>query len=123
MFYSRPDIDPLGWDLLDLPTPNGSRNFDARTSDDRPVDFRFSSGWLTVERGEPGAPQDETGTETVLEKQIAPFGVMDIYPEQICDLLGLTVSGEKVVLEDLSPQARGFDWSGQTTYWVSTHRL
>ena len=28
MFYSRPNIEPLGWDLVDLPTPNGSKNFD-----------------------------------------------------------------------------------------------
>jgi len=124
MFYSRPDIEPLGWDLLDLPTPNGSKNFDARTSDDRPIDFRFSSGWLIVQRGEPGAPQDGTDMETVLEKQIAPFGVMDIFPEDICGILGLTVEGKKISLADLSPRARGFfDWSGRTTYWVSTHRM
>ena len=55
MFYSRPKIEPLGWDLVDLPTPNGSKNFDALTSDGRPLDFRFSSGWLTVEQGEAGA--------------------------------------------------------------------
>jgi hypothetical protein len=123
MFYSRPDIDPLGWDLLDLPAPNGSRNFDARTSDGRPIDFRFSSGWLTVERGEPGAPQEETDTETVLSLQISPFGVMDIYPEDLCDILGLTVRGRKISSSELPPQSRGFDWSGRTTYWVSEHRM
>jgi hypothetical protein len=122
MFYSRPNITPLGWDLVGMPTPNGSRNFDARTSDGRPVDFRFSSGWLTVERGQPGAsPDDEM--EEVLSLQIAPFGIVDIFPDDICDILGLTVNGEKVALEWIPPQSRGFDWSGEMTYWRSSHRM
>src|ERR1035438_1801137 len=56
MFYSRPKVEPFGWDLIDLPTPNGSRHFDALTSDRRPVDFRFGGGWLSVEIGPVDAP-------------------------------------------------------------------
>lgn len=122
MFYSRPKIEPLGWDLVELPTPNGSRNFDAMTSDGRPIDFRFSSGWLTVERGQPGTSPDDA-MEEVLSLQIAPFGIMDIFPEQICDILGLTVDGEKLSLGQISLPSRGFDWSGRTTYWRSAHRM
>src|SRR5262245_12122715 len=122
MFYSRPNIEPLGWDLVDLPTPNGSRNFDGLTSDGRPIDFRFSSGWLTVERGQPGASPDGE-MEEVLSLQIAPFGIIDIWPEDICDILGLSINGEKVVLEPIPPQNRSFDWSGEMTYWRSSHRL
>ena len=44
MFYSRPPIEPLGWDLTDWPRPEGSRSFDAFTSDQRPVHIRFSGG-------------------------------------------------------------------------------
>jgi len=113
MFYSRPDIKPLGWDLTGLPTPNGSRNFDGLTSDGHALDFRFSSGWLTVERDE----------EEVLSQQIAPFGITDIWPEDICDILGLTVNGEKISAEPLPPMSRGFDWSGRMTYWRSSHRI
>src|SRR5262252_6155752 len=98
MFYSRPKIEPLHWDLVDLPTPNGSRNFDGLTSDRRPVDFRFSGGWLTVERGAPGASPDDP-MEEALSIQIAPFGVLDIEPEQICDMLGLTINGRKIVFD------------------------
>jgi hypothetical protein len=122
MFYSRPRIGPLGWDLLELPTPDGSRNFAATTSDGCPIDFRFSSGWLTVERGEAGASPDEDMQE-VLSTQIAPFGIVDIFPEQLCDMLGLTVRGAPVSLTDFVPGMRGFDWSGRTTYWVSTHSM
>jgi hypothetical protein len=114
MFYSRPKIEPLGWDLIGLPEANGSRNFDGTTSDGQhAIDFRFSSGWLTVTRD----------SEEVLSLQIAPFGIMDIWPEQICDILGLTIDGEKVSLDPISSLSRGFDWSGQTTYWRSKHRM
>jgi hypothetical protein len=108
MFYSRPDIEPLAWDLLDLPTPNGSRNFGARTSDGRPIDFRFSSGWLTVERGEPGARDKETDSETVLSVQVAPLGVTDIYPEDLYDILGFTVPGRMISSSELSAQPARF---------------
>ena len=110
VFYSRPEIEPLGWDLVDLPSPNGSRNFDGLTSDRRPIDFRFSSGWLTVERGDAGAHPDGA-MEEILSVPISPFGVMDIYPEQLCDILGLTVKGRRVDLSRLTPQSRGFDWA------------
>jgi hypothetical protein len=122
VFYSRPKIEPLGWDLVGLPTPNGSRNFDAMTSDGRPVDFRFSGGWLTVERGQPGSSPDDQ-MEEVLSLQIAPFGITDIFPEDICDIVGLTVNGEKLVLEEISAPSPAFDWSGRTTYWRSAHRM
>jgi hypothetical protein len=122
MFYSRPKIEPLGWDLVSLPIPNGSRNFDGLTSDRRPIDFRFSSGWLTVERGAAGAPQDDSDMETVLSIPISPFGAMDIQPEQLCDILGLTVNGRKVAPSGIGG-LRGFDWSGRTTYWISSHLM
>jgi hypothetical protein len=122
MFYSRPNIEPLGWDLLDLPTPSGSKNFDGLTSDNRPVDFRFSGGWLSAARGQVGASAD-ADLEEVLSARISPFGTMDITAEQVCDILGITVRGEKVDAPARAMGARGFDWSGRTTYWQSTHRM
>jgi len=122
MFYSRPPIEPLRWDLVGLPTPNGSRNFDALTADGRPIDFRFSSGWLTVERGEVGAQRDDCAMEEVLSLPISPFGTMDIEAEQICDILGLSVNGHAVVPTG-NRLDRGFDWSGRTTYWHSSHLM
>lgn len=121
MFYSRPAIEPLGWDLVALPTPSGSRNFVASTSDGHPLDFRFSSGWLIVERGDAGASADDQMKE-VLSMPIAPFGITDISAEQICDILGLTVEGDRPEASAV-PAMRGFDWSGRTTYWCSTHAM
>jgi hypothetical protein len=123
MFYSRPNITPLGWDLVALPSPNGSRNFDAITLDGRAVDFRFSSGWLTVSRTAPGVSDPDAEMEEVLSQPISFFGILDILPEQICDILGLTIQGKKVTARQISPLSGLFDWSGQTTYWHSTHRM
>ena len=123
MFYSRPKIEPLGWDLVELPVWDGCKHFDGLTSDRRPIDFHFSGGWLTVERGAVDAPIDGGPMEEVLSVPISPFGTMDIYPEQICDILGITVNGRKVDISQIQAPARGFDWSGDTTYWESTHLM
>ena len=123
LFYSRPKIAPFGWDLTDLPAPNGSKHFDALTSDKRPVDFRFGGGWLSVEIGPLNAPPDGPDMQEVLSIPISPFGTMDIWPEQICDILGLTVNGQKIDAAGIPIGARGFDWSGRTTYWESTHLM
>jgi hypothetical protein len=123
MFYSRPKIEPLGWDLTDLPTRNGSKHFDAFTSDQRPVDFRFGGGWLSVEIGPPGAPLEGPDMKELLAIRIAPFGTMEIEPEQICYILGLTVNGHKIDSAGIAIGARGYDWSGCTTYWESTHLM
>jgi hypothetical protein len=123
MFYSRPKVDPLDWDLTGLPTPSGSRNFDAVTSDKRPVDVRFSGGWLTVKIGPANAPLDGPDMKEVLSIRTSPFGTMDIEPEQICDILGLTVDGWKIDSAGIATAVRGCDWSGRTTYWESTHLM
>lgn len=121
MFYSRPNIDPLGWDLQELPIENGSKNFDATTSDGRPVDFRFSGGWLSVKIGPIGAKRSDYNLlETVFLQPIAPFGTMDILPEQICDILGITVQGQKISVEYGKMGGRGFDWTGKTTTLIKT---
>jgi hypothetical protein len=123
MFYSRPKIEPLGWDLTGWPVSDGCKHFEATTSDSRPVDIRFSGGWITVCRGPAHASPESADMEEVLSIRISPFGIMDIEPEQICDILGLTVNGHKIDSAGMRIGARGYDWSGRTTYWESTHRM
>ncbi len=123
MFYSRPKFAPLGWDLPDWPELRGTKHFDAITSDGRPVDFWFSGGWLTVSRGPSGAPVDCPDMEEIVSAKIAPFGTMDIQPEQICDMLGITINGNRIDSAGIRTAARGFDWSGRTTYWESSHLM
>ncbi len=134
MFYSRPDIKPLNWDLTALPRANGSRNYDAITTDGKPLGFRFSSGWLTAKHSEAGGPNNYNEMKNVIvEQSIAPFGTQYISPEQICDILGLTVQGEKVsapseeevvaIKANMTGSGDFFDWSGRTVHWVSQHML
>jgi hypothetical protein len=123
VFYSRPKIEPLGWDLPRWPEPEGTKHFIAVTTDGRPVDFWFSGGWITVSRGPAGATVDCPEMEEVLSLKIAPFGIMDIEAEQICDMLGITVNGCSIDSAGIRTGARGFDWSGKTTYWESGHLM
>jgi hypothetical protein len=113
MFYSRPNIAPLRWDLAVLPEWDGYKNFEGVTSEGDRFEVHFSGGWITVERA---------GAE-VLSEAIAPFGTMDMTPEQVCDVLGLTVRGERIDTAGMRTGVRGYDWSGRTTYWQSTHLL
>jgi len=61
--------------------------------------------------------------EPVLSMPISPFGTIDIFPEDICEILGLTVNGKQISAPPVAPGGLDFDWSGRTTYWVSTHRM
>ncbi|MGM0423152.1 MAG: hypothetical protein ACQEQL_08680 [Pseudomonadota bacterium] len=126
MLFSRPDIRPLNWDLKELPVPDGSRNHAAYTSEGWQLDFRFSGGWLTVSLDK-DATGDLQNMTVIIEKHIAPFGTTKIFPEQLCDICGLTVQGEKqsVSVERVNASnvsSRYYiDLSGTTTYWKSHH--
>jgi hypothetical protein len=95
MFYSRPSIEPLGWDLAEF-RPNGAFAFVGTTTDNRPVDIKYRSGWLQVWSGEPGAPS--TDEERVLVAKIGPLYHGHMLPEQVCDVLGLTIKGQNLRL-------------------------
>ena len=74
-----------------------------------------------MSRGPVGGSVDGPEMEEVLSLKIAPFGIMDIQVEQICDMLGITVNGCRVESAGIRTGARGFDWSGQTTTLDSCH--
>ncbi len=76
-----------------------------------------------MSRGPVGASVDCPEMEEVLCVKIAPFGTMDIEQEQICDMLGITVNGNRIDSAGIRSAARGFDWSGRTTYWDSSHLM
>ena len=46
--------------------------------------------------------------DAVLSMSISPFGAMDILPEQLCGIMGVTVKGQKVSASGLKPRSRGF---------------
>lgn len=134
MFYSRPDIKPLNIDLETLPFREHMRGFSAKATDGYPVHIRFSSGYLSAYKGEKGRNIKELEDETLLIKcKIAPFGQTNIMPEQICDVLGLTVQGKKIsgpdeeqtkiLKRDGYHGGSFFDLSGRTAVWKSRHLM
>lgn len=133
MLYSRPDIKPLNLDLEALPFKEHMRSFHVRTTDGVPLYIRFSSGWLSVYRGETNLPNATMGDPLIAQHKIAPFGVTGITPEQICDVLGLTVQGKKIegpdekqsnkIKQNMSGSGDFFDWSGRTAVWKSSHLM
>lgn len=117
MFYSRPDIRPFGWDLKELPRANGCYNFDGTRSDGAYFDIRYDDGWLAI--------KDQTETE-IFRKCINPLGWAGeaLFPETVCFLLGLTVTGRKIHHRKSDKYNTSvLDWSGDTTYWGSRHKL
>lgn len=118
MFYTRPKIEPLGWDLIALPVWDGGEHFNASTTDGRPVRFDFQDGSVRAWIGSQGANE---ATEKVVDYNIAPVGCYFIHPIQLCDVLGLTVKGKAQNPAELSTSEIAFDFSGNTTYWSYTH--
>jgi hypothetical protein len=124
MFYSRPSIEPLGWDLAEF-QPNGTFAFVGTTTDNRPVDIKYRNGWIQVWSGKPGAPSTD---EDVLVAKIGPPYHGCMLPEQVCDVLGLTIKGQKPALSEerrleAAEHESILDWSGRTTYWESFHHM
>ncbi len=134
MLFSRPHIQPLNLDLEALPFREHMRGFSAKTTDGYPIHIRFSSGCLSAYKGEKGSEIKGLKDETLLVQcKIVPFGYTDIMPEQICDVLGLTVQGKKIdgpnedqtkiLKRDGYHGGAFFDLSGKTTVWTSTHLM
>jgi hypothetical protein len=123
LFYTRPDLAPLGLDLAHV-HGGGSlpAQFFGRTVDHRPVYIRYRNGWFSVECGEVGA-SDREPMRTLIDANIGPYLHGDMLLEQACDIAGITVRGKRLVLsEEALRVAREegpvLDWSGQTTYWI-----
>lgn len=126
MYFSRPKIAPLNLDLTGL-TPDGSHSFIGKTSDGRAIEIKYRSSWIQV-----WIAADKTGKPNYsapnLAASIGPPHHGFILPEQVCDLLGLTLEGQKPVLKQeqldkLNEYEPVLDWTGATTYWESWHYL
>ncbi len=134
MLFSRPDIPPLNLDLEELPFREHMRGFSAKTTDGYPIHIRFSSGVLSAYKGEKGKEiRALKNNELLIKHKIVPFGYTDIMPEQICDVLGMTVKGKKIEGPDTEQTkilkrdgyhgGAFFDLSGRTTVWLSNHLM
>lgn len=125
MFYSRPQLPQLGLDLVEVDGGLGRPSqYRGRTSDGRPIFLAYDNGWLVV------ATEDDRNRlgEELLSVQIGPNFNGDMLLEQICDLTGITLRGEKPALSDetwreAAERSWVLDWSGRTTYWVRNLHL
>jgi hypothetical protein len=120
MFYSRPELPQLGLDLAEVDGGLGRPSqYRGRTVDGRPIFLRYDNGRLSV------ATEDQTDRlgEELVSVQIGPSFNGDMLLEQICDLTGIMLRGEKPVLSEETWRAAAekswvLDWSGKTTYWI-----
>jgi hypothetical protein len=120
MFYTRPNLPQLGIDLVDA-HGGGScpSQFYGRTAAGRQIYMRYRGGWLAVWEGTDG----DLFENELLSANIGPALDGDILLEQVCDLTGITIRGDKPSLTDAEWRAANeerpvMDWSGRTTYWI-----
>lgn len=115
MRFTRPNLPKLNIDLAELRvTSNQPARFEGVTSQGRIFEGKYRNGWLHLHYLEPD--------ELMFEAPVGDAYDMTILPEQVCDLVGLTILGETPVLsrERFEAARREFplrDWSGATTYW------
>jgi hypothetical protein len=122
MFFTRPELPVLDLDLIEVRGYSGlTSDFRGRTSDGRPVNICYKSGWLSIEQGAPGADHYGPMT-TLLEAGIGDPLHGEILIEQVCDLTGITIRGERQSLSEEKRRGEAehgpiLDFSGRTTYW------
>jgi hypothetical protein len=121
MFYSRPDLPQLGLDLAEVDGGLGRPSqYRGRTADGRPIFLTYDNGKLSIVTDD----HDKRLGEELVSRQIGPSFNGDMLLEQICDLTGITLRGEKPVLSEETRRAAAekswvLDWSGKTTYWIA----
>jgi hypothetical protein len=121
MFYSRPELPQLGLDLAEVDGGLGRPSqYRGRTVDGRPVFLTYDNGRLSVVTED----HNKRLGEELVSQQIGPSFNGDMLLEQICDLTGITLRGEKPVLSEETWRAAAekswvLDWSGKTTYWIA----
>ncbi len=122
MLYSRPNIKPLNIDLEELPIYDQCKTHEAKTTDGNTLSMRFSGGHLSVTHsGQNLPPNSKTRLiENALIDQLYGYHIL---PEQLCAMLGLTVKGQMINHPTAEKRNRYPDFSGETTYWESSHRM
>jgi hypothetical protein len=120
MFYTRPKLPQLGIDLVDVRGGLGRPSqYWGHMADGREVYLRYDNGWISVSVGN---SRDQL-EEELLGARIGPMFNGDMLLEQICDLTGITIRGEKQSLSEekwreAAEKDHILDWSGRTTYWI-----
>lgn len=120
MFYSRPNLPQLGLDLVEVSGSVGEPSeYWGETADGRAIHLHYDYGRLSISAG----ADRHRPAEDLLNANIGPGLHGDMLLEQICDLAGITIRGERPTLSEderrkAAEKAWILDWSGLTTYWV-----
>jgi hypothetical protein len=128
MFICRPSVPQLDLDLVEVKGGGSTpTQFWARTADGSPVYIRYRGATLRVYKGSPGDPENSQDMELLLNETIGPILHGVILLEQVCDLTGITVRGEKLALsEEAWRQAVQKEWiidfSGRRVFWERSIR-
>jgi len=113
MFTRKIELPQIDLDLVEV---NGGGScptqFDGNSSDGKYVYIRYRDGRLTI----------EVDGEEIYAEHFGPYLHGDILLEQISELTGLMVNGEKLSLSksDFEKRAKDADlrdFSGRTLYW------
>ncbi|HET6160336.1 MAG TPA: hypothetical protein VFE34_18475 [Dongiaceae bacterium] len=120
MFYSRPNLSQLGLDLIEVYGSIGEPSeYWGETADGRAIHLHYDYGRLSIS----ASADRQRPAEDLLNASIGPALNGEILLEQICDLAGITIRGERPTLSEderrnAAEKAWILDWSGRTTYWV-----
>jgi hypothetical protein len=120
MFYSRPNLPQLGLDLVEVSGgPGEPSEYWGTTADGRAIHFHYDYGRLSIS----ASADRRRPAEELLNASIGPGLNGDILFEQICELAGITIRGERPILSEdgrreAAEKAWILNWSGRTTYWV-----
>jgi hypothetical protein len=123
MFYTRPNIPPLGLEFAEVIDYGGScpSQFEAQTTDGRFFYIRYRGGQLSIRRDYRQGDAVDPNWEG-LDLRIGPPLHGDILFEQVCDLAGCTIKGRspeqlRDAVRDKIDHSHILDFSGRFTYW------
>jgi hypothetical protein len=121
MRFGIPKIQPLNLDLIEL-SGGGSMpaQFEGRLHDGGRIYIRYRYGWIEVYIA--AENEDFWAHKPVRKERIGQANSGDMFLEQACELLGLTIQGNSVSVSEKEftkkkENAPYQDFSGQTTYW------
>ena len=122
MLIGRPSLPNIDLDLVEVSGGGEApTQFFGKTADGSPVHIRYRGGRLTIDKGLPGNDDAANMAEVYAARFGPPLHGM-IRIEQISDLTGLTVRGERLTLTDekwraASDEDRVIDFSGKRRYF------
>ena len=125
MYLGKPNIGPLNLDLATFWDHGGGlAHFEGVLQDGRKIFVRYRFGWITVYIAQKN--EDIRVHPPVRRERIGQGYSGNLFLEQLCELLGLTVEGKSFSVSEQEfarkcREAPYQDFSGRTIYWEQFH--